>query len=978
MLPLDRHPDCAGHARVPTGPAVGRRCVSVCLLSLLLTGLAVSPPSAQTIHPYRLKGRWATIPASEWGTNGKGTHLAVLRGNADSAWVLHFDGHDGNDPWLWLARPDRDSSYGVEVVLADSNRIFCSGHSQLADGRLLIVGGEVVNHSGPSFAYVFDAKKWWDGDHGWSRQKDMLVDRRYASATTLADGRVLVTSGQRYFQIVTFGGADASGPRDDLATLDLLVTPAWSGDPTVSRPPPRSGHSAVFDGGSGRMFVFGGLGTSGPLDDLWGALRTPVDEGERWSWARWCDTCTVRPPARSRHAAAMYGDTMVVFGGQDAGGQALGDVWRWIRSQQRWVSLATSGGPRRYGHTAVLVPGRASAVPPNHAPQLLVFGGIDENGTLADSTVWALSLPPGGDGMWRTLATGSGPAARRGHTAILDLTRQRAGEFPPKRRMYVFAGEGRTGVRDDVWVLTRPDVSTTLEETWSWTSLAAAGSPPARSGAGAAHDVEFDRMVIFGGDANGEAAGGLLEDAWGFPMNLLSNPPSWHAIVTGDTVPTPRAGHTSVLHPVQLLAREPEIFTVDDAASPPGQWERISSPRYMQYYPHLFMLRSGRLFFSGNTFDGRSGTFDPATGLWSDVKPSGFVGTFSVMFRPDTILKCGNDVFSPGSQLRIAAIDSATAVATWGALTPMPEARAYQSLVLLPTGEVLMTGGRDGTNAYLRNPRLWNSRDERGWGDTLATEPADRQYHSAAVLLPDGRVLASGGAPSQTHGTLFWPPYLFNRDGTPAQRPVITSLPSGDAWAYGMPVTIGVDTASAIGIVCLVRPGSVTHQADFDQRYVRLPFQAISANELRVTGPPTPNHAPPGDYLLFLVKTRSGTTDSIPSVGRWVRLGGGGVGVPPGPRAGPEFALLAPRPNPASRSTTLRFQLSAAAHVRMDVFDAQGRLVRRLIDAAWPAGEHAKGWDLRDGSGASLRSGIYFCRMRVGGFSAARKMVVLP
>jgi hypothetical protein len=33
---------------------------------------------------------------------------------------------------------------------------------------------------------------------------------------------------------VTFGGADASGPRDDLATFDLLLSPGWTGDPTTS------------------------------------------------------------------------------------------------------------------------------------------------------------------------------------------------------------------------------------------------------------------------------------------------------------------------------------------------------------------------------------------------------------------------------------------------------------------------------------------------------------------------------------------------------------------------------------------------------------------------------------------------------------------------------------------------------------------------------------------------------------------------
>jgi hypothetical protein len=55
-----------------------------------------------------------------------------------------------------------------------------------------------------------------------------------------------------------------------------------------------------------------------------------------------------------------------------------------------------------------------------------------------------------------------------------------------------------------------------------------------------------------------------------------------------------------------------------------------------------------------------------------------------------------------------------------------------------------------------------------------------RQYHSTALLLPDGRVLSSGGGICGTcdqvrylakNAEIFSPPYLFQADGTPAPRP---------------------------------------------------------------------------------------------------------------------------------------------------------------------------------------------------------------
>src|SRR5262249_9622448 len=154
---------------------------------------------------------------------------------------------------------------------------------------------------------------------------------------------------------------------------------------------------------------------------------------------------------------------------------------------------------------------------------------------------------------------------------------------------------------------------------------------------------------------NGSASGGRVNDVWG--LKLQAKPPAWTPLATGDSLPSARSGHTLITHPIQLLARVPEVFTAADNEQPPGHWDLKTTPRYLQYYPHLFVLRSGKLFFSGNTFDGRSATYDPATDTWSDPQSTGFVGTFSVMFRPDTILKCGNDVFSAGNQMRIAVID---------------------------------------------------------------------------------------------------------------------------------------------------------------------------------------------------------------------------------------------------------------------------------------------------------------------------------
>lgn len=89
------------------------------------------------------------------------------------------------------------------------------------------------------------------------------------------------------------------------------------------------------------------------------------------------------------------------------------------------------------------------------------------------------------------------------------------------------------------------------------------------------------------------------------------------------------------------------------------------------------------------------------------------------------------------------------------------------------------------------------------------------------------------------------------------------------------------------------------------------------------------------------------------------------------------FALHQNVPNPFRSATEFRFDLPVAADVRLEVFDALGRLVR-MFRSLEPAGRHRLEWDLSDSRGRVVPAGVYTYRMRAGAFEARRKMVVLP
>jgi hypothetical protein len=86
-------------------------------------------------------------------------------------------------------------------------------------------------------------------------------------------------------------------------------------------------------------------------------------------------------------------------------------------------------------------------------------------------------------------------------------------------------------------------------------------------------------------------------------------------------------------------------------------------------------------------------------------------------------------------------------------------------------------------------------------------------------------------------------------------------------------------------------------------------------------------------------------------------------------------ALTAAGPNPARGAVRLEYALPREAAVRLEVLDAQGRVVARLADGVAAAGRYAAAWDA--GAGARIAPGLYFARFQAGGVTQQRRIVVL-
>lgn len=215
------------------------------------------------------------------------------------------------------------------------------------------------------------------------------------------------------------------------------------------------------------------------------------------------------------------------------------------------------------------------------------------------------------------------------------------------------------------------------------------------------------------------------------------------------------------------------------------------------------------------------------------------------------------------------------------ALGPNPRyLRNRPEAVVLPDGRVLAFGGQ--YSDYRTPPPLRNAGTIQNctkltdiydpslntWRG-LADMNRYTHYHNVTVLVPDGRVIATGGAGLTANNSFagddmsieaFEPPYLFR-----GVRPAIRSVSSRDL-QLGTDFNVGIGFTDNPTEVVLVSARASTHWVDGGpQRFLSLPFTR-SGDTLSASVPNDAIRALAGWYILFVM------VDDIPSNGEMVRI----------------------------------------------------------------------------------------------------------
>ena len=417
----------------------------------------------------------------------------------------------------------------------------------------------------------------------------------------------------------------------------------------------------------------------------------------------------------------------------------------------------------------------------------------------------------------------------------------------------------------------------------------------------AGHTLMHDgRLFIPGGHVNdgvGEDKA-VIYDPWSNtwaqlpPMNAGRWYPTATVLANGDILV--EAGTIDIPTDVNPL---PQVWQIASST-----WRNLTTagaqhgrfPIWANYYPFMFQAPNGKVFCAGPQQMSRYLDVS-GTGNWEDVAGSALnyrdYGT-AVMYADGKIMMAGGnppETYATISLLGTTAtiypsrvvevIDLHDANPTWRQAKPMNIGRRHSTATMLPDGNVLMLGGSSspGFNTSVGAAlwaELWDPEFET-WTPQAAAKRYNG-YHCNALLLPDGRVVTTGGghpnppdvpAAAPTFGAeptaeVYSPHYLFS-----GPRPTIVSAP--EAVTYGEQFFVETPQATNITAISWIKIGNTTHAFNQSQRISFLGF-TNTADGLFCTAPIDPRRTTPGHYMMFIL-----TSQGVPSVASIVKIGMG-------------------------------------------------------------------------------------------------------
>ena len=293
----------------------------------------VTPPTA----PKPRLGTWSRV--LDWPVVP--IHSHVLPDGRVLTW-----GHSG-DPTVW------DPRTGAFTPAPNSIDIFCGGHSLLADGRLLVTGGNIASDQGLPTANLFDYRTGQ-----WTQGPQMARGRWYPTNTALPNGEMLVSSGE-----------DETGALNPIPEVWQL-NGTWRELSTASLEIPY--YPWMFVAPDGRVFYAGWARTSRWLDTAGTGHWTATGPAHKVAVTRIYGTAVMYEPGK-----------VLVAGGNDSPPEASAEVIDLNDKNPQWRLIAPMKHARHHAVGTLLPDGTVLVTGGTSSP-----GKNDRTGSVMTPELW--------------------------------------------------------------------------------------------------------------------------------------------------------------------------------------------------------------------------------------------------------------------------------------------------------------------------------------------------------------------------------------------------------------------------------------------------------------------------------------------------------------------------------------------------------------------------------------------------------------
>ena len=342
---------------------------------------SASDPSKKASVTVQVSAPTAESPAlvGQWGAKfswpNAPIHAVVLPDGNIITWSSNDKGDNvtNTDTWIWNPQTKTQSK-----ILNTNTNLFCSGHSLLPDGKLLVVGGHITNLKGYPHTNVFDYK-----NSSWTRGPDSNKGRWYPTTAVLGNGDVLIANGfdengidnpipqvwqtasstLRTLSTASRGGpyypmlyqlADGrvfnAGPQPVMASLDPSGTGQWTS---------LQSRDAVFRAyGSSVMFKPGQILITGGYDNPPTNSATIVDTT---TGATTSSVSSMAIARRQHNMTLLPNGEVIITGGTSGSGfndntNPVMFTESWNPDSKTFKKLSSMAVPRLYHSVALLLP----------------------------------------------------------------------------------------------------------------------------------------------------------------------------------------------------------------------------------------------------------------------------------------------------------------------------------------------------------------------------------------------------------------------------------------------------------------------------------------------------------------------------------------------------------------------------------------------------------------------------------------------